>query len=154
MVRWSYIVGLLATLALAGCGAAKPAQAPESNPWADYKGTYAPGGTGEAPTAPEAKATPADSKPEAKSAPESKTASAREPKPKKGAKPKKLAEATPEAEPKRESKSEMKPDDAKSMYGVTSEAKADDAHEPAKKATKKHAATPKRATKKPATAKR
>ena len=47
MRRTSEIVGLLfAVLALGsalGCGGGKhePAKAPETNPWADYKGTYA-----------------------------------------------------------------------------------------------------------------
>lgn len=154
MLRYPYIVAaLIASLALFGCsGASKPAQAPESNPWADYKGTYAAGGAGDAPTAAPVKA---ESKPTPE-APESK-ATAPEPKPKKGEKPKKVAKGEPKSEPK----AEMKPDaatDAKAMYGLPStEAKADDAAPgPApKKTTKKHAAgVAKPKTKKPATAKR
>jgi len=44
--RFAIVVGLFSAVLLSsavGCGGAKqaPAQAPEGNPWADYKGTYA-----------------------------------------------------------------------------------------------------------------
>lgn len=39
------VVVLLASIGLLACrGSQRDAQAPEVNPWADYKGTYAPGG--------------------------------------------------------------------------------------------------------------
>lgn len=51
---------VLASFVIAGCGGgAKEAKAPETNPWADYKGTYAQ--AAEAPVAPTT--TAADSKP-------------------------------------------------------------------------------------------
>ncbi len=142
---WSYIAALAGALALFGCsGGAKPAQAPESNPWADYKGTFASGGS---------QATDADAKtpaPESKSAAtESKTAKG-DAKPKKGdAKPKKSADAKPRAELKPEATAT----DAKAMYGTPTETKPDDsaADPAAKKTTKRAAGKP---GKKPTTAKR
>jgi hypothetical protein len=56
----SIIVGLLASLIVVGCGGGhkEAAKAPETNPWADYKGTYGAGGS-EASTAPVVEAKPA-----------------------------------------------------------------------------------------------
>ena len=68
----SVIVGLLASLVLFGCSGPKSeAKAPETNPWADYKGTYA--GAAEPASAAETKSA---------SATETKPAGAAEPKPK------------------------------------------------------------------------
>ena len=137
MKRSSGLLALLASLAIVACsacgGTRTPAAAPESDPWAGYKGTYAPGGSG-----PEATASSADSKPttttttaaDSKSSrAEAKTASAPEPKPKAASK------AAPSA-----------PNDAKAMYGIASDTKTDeltpDATEtkaPAKKTMKKRA---------------
>jgi hypothetical protein len=78
----SITVGLLASLIVVGCGGGhkEAAKAPETNPWADYKGTYAAGGaetssaTVEKPTIADAKPATADAKPKAK--PEEETATA------------------------------------------------------------------------------
>ena len=74
----SVIVGLLASLVLFGCSGPKSeAKAPETNPWADYKGTYA--GAAEPASAAETKSA---------SATETKPAGAAEPKPAGAAEPK------------------------------------------------------------------
>lgn len=109
MKRSSGLLALLASFAIVTCsacgGSRTPAAAPESDLWAGYKGTYAPGGPGPdatAETKPAAK--PAvDAKP---SRAESKTASA--------------AETKPKASPK------SAPNDAKAMYGIEGDAKTDD----------------------------
>ena len=116
MHRRSYIVGLLASLALFGCSGAKhEVKAPETNPWADYKGTFAAGGSGAESTA---EATPA-------STAEAKAASSAKPKNAAEAKPKSTAEAKPT------SVAAPKPDgtatDARAMYGVASDTNADEA---------------------------
>ena len=113
MKRSSGLLALLASLAIVTCsacgGSRTPAAAPETDLWAGYKGTYAPGGPGPdatVETKPDAKRA-AEAKSDAKpSRAESKTASAAEPKPK----------ATPKSAP----------NDAKAMYGVESDGKTDD----------------------------
>ena len=106
------IVGLLTSLVLFGCGGPKrEAAVPESNPWADYKGTFAAGASPEPPSAAEAKAP---------SAAEAKPASA-------APKPARVAAARPKAT--------AAPSDAKAMYGVASDAKPEE--DASKKATSK-----------------
>jgi len=61
------VVGLLAALVLSsavGCGGGKhePAKAPETNPWADYKGTYAGAPETRSPEPVKPKSSAADSK--------------------------------------------------------------------------------------------
>jgi hypothetical protein len=49
VIKLLAVSGLFATLACAACGGTKSsgeAKGPESNPWADYKGTYATAGSG------------------------------------------------------------------------------------------------------------
>ena len=122
MKRSSGLLALLASLAVIACsacgGARTPANAPESDPWAGYKGTYAPGGS-QTPE-PTASDTKPDAKPDTRSVAaadtktdskpsrttESKTASAAEPKPK----------AAPKAAP----------NDAKAMYGIASDSKPEE----------------------------
>jgi hypothetical protein len=112
------VVALLASLALLACkGPQKEAQAPEANPWADYKGTYAPGGPqDEAPAETKPKSIAKAEEPPAAAAPKPTKKSA-------SAKPGKRGAAAPSAtvaaaEPESGS-------DAKSMYGVESGAAAD-----------------------------
>lgn len=127
----SKAVAVVFTLALAltcgACGGTKQAaQAPEANPWSDYKGTFAAG-------VPE---TTPESKPASTS--ETKPASTAESKPRLTAatKPKSTA-------PSQASAVEAKPaapaNDAKAMYDMTGEAKPDEAAS---------APTPKKAPKK------
>jgi hypothetical protein len=113
MRHLAILLGLVASLVLAGCGGGnrEAAKAPETNPWADYKGTYA-GGAAEAPSSAEPAAT-TESKP-------TRTADAK--KPAKGdAKPKPAPAET-----------------AKAMYGDGGDAKPDEEAAPApRKATAK-----------------
>jgi hypothetical protein len=90
------VVGLLGSLALFGCArGAREANAPEANPWADYKGTYATG----VPDRP--------SNLEPKSAQKASTAEKSE----------KVASASTSAAVI-DTKPKATPTDAKSMYGV------------------------------------
>lgn len=116
MRLFSYIVALLTALALMGCGAhqKKEAAAPESDPWKDYKGTFASG----VPTKEELK--------KADEAENPKKAEA----PKKSDKPEKTDgkafvasnKKTPESKAAESKPAEMKPvpvNDARSMYNET-----------------------------------
>jgi hypothetical protein len=67
LMRRSLEIGLFAALVLSsamGCGGGKhePAKAPETNPWADYKGTYAGGPDTRTPEPVKAKASSTDAK--------------------------------------------------------------------------------------------
>jgi hypothetical protein len=151
MRQCACLVALVASLFLFGCSGARQqgAKAPETDPWADYKGTYATGvpSTAEIKQA-EAKekgagtttTTGADTKADAKA--DTKPAKTADTKPAKEAKPAKTAE------PKT---AELKPDtsanDARAMYGVgggetTDEPAAEAAPAPKKVAKKKKPAAP------------
>jgi hypothetical protein len=130
------VVALLASLALLACkGPRKEAQAPETNPWADYNGTYAPGG-------PQDEA-PAEAKPKSIAQADEPPAAAAASKPTKksaSAKPGKRGAAAPPA-----TVAAAEPDsgsDARSMYGVESGAAAEPEAPapPPKKTTKKRGA--------------
>lgn len=129
------VLGLLASLALFACGSKQEAKAPDANPWADYKGTYAAGVPDVVDAAPDAKKPKSsDRTGESKSADskstDSATTTSAEPKPKGGAKKPatSAADSRPaSAEPKPKasaSKASADGDDAKSMYGIESTADA------------------------------
>jgi hypothetical protein len=159
--RWN-ILALVTSLAMFGCaGTKQDAKAVETNPWADFKGTYAPGAPATVETKPSTTAAKSSS-----SSAESKTASA-EPKPSKTSKAVKpttsAAESRPAtAEPKAiaevKTSAELKPvlaaSDPRSLYGVDATASAakpdDDDGEvaPVAKAPKKRGATRKAGAKK------
>lgn len=151
------VVALLASLGLLACGGARrDAQAPEANPWADYKGTYAPGGAqDEAPSETKPKSIAvAPAPPVEEEAPAKPTRG----KPKKGAaaKPGKTTAASTESATAAPTPAAANPDDVKSMYGAEGSAPAaadDAAAAPAKKAPKKRAAGKKGGAKKAAPAK-
>jgi hypothetical protein len=146
----STIVVMLAALSLFGCAAKQEAKAPETNPWAEYKGTWAPGGSqtiDEEPKPAKVAKKSEESKPEKAEKPEKADKPAKaekadkpEPKPVKVAaaesKPAKIADPKPTAK----GGGDLKPDDARSMYGVEVSQKAE---EPAEE-TAAPAKTPKK----------
>ena len=168
--RWN-IFAVVASLAMFGCAGTKhEAKAVETNPWADFKGTYAPGAPATVETKPVAAAAKSSSSSNSSSSSaESKTASA-ETKPSKTGKAVKpttsAAESKPAtAEPKaipEAPKAEVKTavvkpvlaaSDPRSLYGVdaTASAKPDDDDAelvPVPKATKKRGAGKKAGAKK------
>jgi hypothetical protein len=166
------VAALLASFGLLACSSSRAhrdVNAPEADPWSDYKGTFAPGGPQDvqpSETKPKSIASAASVAPEPAAAPAADEKPAKGGrKPKKGSKPAKAAVAAAEPEPSAAPPSttttttaaDTKPpaDDAKSMYGIESSAPApstsdgEDAAAPAKKAPKKRAAG-KKAGKKPA----
>jgi hypothetical protein len=146
------VLAAVVLLTCAACGGAKrQAAAPETNPWADYKGTYAPGGAAEAPvSAAEVKSATKDDKDDKDDKP-AKTADA---KPRKGSKPGKTAKpskatAEPAPAPAPAPKAAAA-NDATAMYDIPTEPKADApaADTPPKKTPKKRAG--RKGAKKPA----
>jgi hypothetical protein len=148
------LLGALMLFTLFGCAGAKhDAKAPETNPWSDYKGTWAPGGSQTVEEEPKP-AKVADAKPSKSDDSKPAKADKADAKADKADKPAKAdkaeaktvkvaaAESKPAkiADPKPSSagdskpvKTEMKPDanDARAMYGVTIEPKSDKSDEPA-----------------------
>lgn len=139
--RWQ-ILGLLASLTLVACGGPKQqAKVVETNPWADYKGTYAPGAaatSGDDDGASGSKTAHAERKPADSEARPARTD-------KKHGKEAKRARGADAGTGSASEPKAAKPDassDVRAVYGADSGSSADpagDAAPPAKKTTKKRA---------------
>lgn len=141
MRRWASLVAVAASLFLFGCSGMGPqaAKAPEKDPWADYKGTFASG----VPSAAELRQ--AEAKEKAASASATATTSSDAKAEKADAKPKSASAKPSKSAESKPVKAELAPEgnDARAVYGDTpTEDAIAEAAAPKKVSKKKRGASP------------